>query len=64
MSWFLVGFVVEQIMDIVEQEIKIKYAAIEKGIDYAAVIQDRVTEILNVEEIVKVANLKFDRNFK
>ncbi|MCL2928132.1 MAG: chemotaxis protein CheW [Trichodesmium sp. MAG_R01] len=60
----LVGFVVEQIMDIVEQEIKIKYTAIEKGIDYVAVIQERVTEILNVEEIVKMANLKFDRNFK
>ncbi len=60
----LVGFVVEQIIDIVEQEIKIKGAATEKGIDYAAVIQERVTEILDVEEVIKMANLKFLSNFK
>ncbi|NEQ36477.1 MAG: chemotaxis protein CheA [Okeania sp. SIO3I5] len=60
----LVGFVVEQILDIVEQEIKIKGAATEKGIDYAAVIQERVTEILDVEEVIKMANLKFLSNFK
>jgi len=60
----LVGFVVEQILDIVEQEIKIKGAATEKGIDYAAVIQEKVTEILDVEEVIKMANLKFLSNFK
>ena len=59
-----VGFVVEQILDIVEQEIKIKAAATEKGIDYAAVIQEKVTEILDVEEVIKMANLKFLSNFK
>lgn len=59
-----VGFVVEQILDIVEQEIKIKGAATEKGIDYAAVIQEKVTEILDVEEVIKMANLKFLSNFK
>lgn len=50
-----VGFVVGQILDIVEQEIKIKGAATEKGINYAAVIQGRVTEILDVEEVIKIA---------
>ncbi len=54
----------EQILDIVEQEIKIKGAATEKGIDYAAVIQEKVTEILDVEEVIQMANLKFLSNFK
>ena len=60
----LVGFVVEQIVDIVEQEVKIKGTATEKGIDYLAVIQEKLTEILDVEEVIKMANLKFLSNFK
>ena len=46
------GLVVEQILDIVEQTITIKGAATQTGILYCAVIQERVTEILDVEAII------------
>jgi two-component system, chemotaxis family, sensor kinase CheA len=47
-----IGLVVEQILDIVEQAIDIKGASTQAGILYSAVVQDRVTEILDVAALI------------
>lgn len=47
-----VGLVVDRILDIVEQAIDIKGAATQAGISYCAVIQDQVTEILDVDAVI------------
>ncbi|MEG3860861.1 chemotaxis protein CheW [Microcoleus sp. herbarium12] len=47
-----VGLVVDRILDIVEQSIDIKGAATQIGIAYCAVIQDKVTEILDVDAVI------------
>ena len=51
----LSGILVENIIDIVEEKISIKGAAIQEEIKYAAVIQGKVTEILDVEAVIKKA---------
>lgn len=48
-----VGLRVKQILDIVEQVIEVKGAATQEGIKYCAVIQGKVTEIIDVEAITQ-----------
>ncbi len=48
-----VGILVENILDIVEEQIVVKGAAIDEGINCSAVIQNRVTEILDVESVIR-----------
>jgi two-component system chemotaxis sensor kinase CheA len=50
-----VGLVVERIVDIIEDRADVKSAATRNGVLYAAVIQERVTEILNLEVILRSA---------
>jgi two-component system, chemotaxis family, sensor kinase CheA len=47
-----VGLVVERIVDIIEDRADVKSAATRSGVLYAAIIQERVTEILNLEVIL------------
>ena len=47
-----VGLVVERIVDIVEDRAEVKSPAARKGVLYAAVIQERVTELLDLDVIV------------
>ncbi len=54
-----VGILVENIIDIVEERIAIKNATNQTGIEYAAVIQGRVTEVIDVEAVIQIANLDF-----
>jgi chemotaxis signal transduction protein len=50
-----VGLVVERIVDIIEDRADVKSAATRTGVQYAAVIQERMTEILNLEVILSSA---------
>jgi two-component system, chemotaxis family, sensor kinase CheA len=47
-----VGLVVERIVDIVEDRVDVKSPARRKGVLYAAVIQERVTELLDLNVIL------------
>jgi len=47
-----VGLVVERIVDIVEERAEVKSAATRKGVLYAAVIQEHVTELLDLDVIL------------
>jgi two-component system chemotaxis sensor kinase CheA len=50
-----VGLVVERIVDIIEDRADVKSTATRKGVLYAAVIQERVTEILDLAVILSSA---------
>lgn len=54
-----VGLIVENIIDIVEEQITIKSSTTQEGVDYAAVIQGRVTEVIDVKAVIQAANLDF-----
>ncbi len=51
-----IGLVVEEIVDIVEEDLSMKGIASRPGVKSLAVIQGKVTEILDVENIVRIAN--------
>jgi len=44
--------VVERIVDIVEERVEVKSPATRKGVQYAAVIQEHVTELLDLDVIL------------
>ena len=48
-----VGLVVDQILDIVEETITVKRSLTRKGVMGTVVVQDKVTDVLDVEGIVK-----------
>jgi two-component system, chemotaxis family, sensor kinase CheA len=48
-----VGLVVEQILDIVEDRVEVKSPATRPGVLYAAVIENRVTELLDLTAILQ-----------
>ena len=50
-----VGLVVERIVDIIEDRAEVRSPATREGVLYAAVIQERVTEILDLEMILRGA---------
>ncbi|HTW57770.1 MAG TPA: chemotaxis protein CheW [Terriglobales bacterium] len=52
-----VGLVVEQILDIVEDAAELKYPASRPGVLYSTVIQERVTELIDVPAILSGAGL-------
>ena len=54
-----VGLVVPRILDIVEECITIKNKASRKGVLYSTVIQGQVTELLDMEEMLKIAMPSF-----
>jgi two-component system, chemotaxis family, sensor kinase CheA len=51
-----VGIIVDRILDIVEDALGLKGAATRPGISFCASIQGQVTEILDIEAIVKMVN--------
>ena len=50
-----VGIIVENIIDIVDQRITVKSDTDRAGIEYAAVIQGKVTEIIDIEALIAAA---------
>ena len=48
----LVGLIVGNIIDIVDQRITVKSDSDQEGIEYAAVIQDEVTEIIDIQALI------------
>jgi two-component system, chemotaxis family, sensor kinase CheA len=50
-----VGLVVERIVDIIEDRAEVRSAATREGVLYAAVIQERVTELLDLKMILRGA---------
>jgi len=54
-----VGLIVENIIDIVEEKIAIKGSTTQNGVEYAAVIHGRVSEVIDVKAVIKAANLDF-----
>ncbi len=54
-----VGLVVERILDIVEEELVLESPAERAGILGSAVVQQRVTDLLDVQGVVRAANPRF-----
>ncbi|MFZ3215008.1 MAG: chemotaxis protein CheW [Candidatus Acidiferrales bacterium] len=54
------GLVVERIVDIVEDSAEVKYPASRAGVLYSAVIQGRVTEMIDVPAILQTARSESD----
>jgi two-component system chemotaxis sensor kinase CheA len=52
-----VGLVVEQILDIVEDAAELKYPASRTGVLYSTVINERVTELLDIPTILSTAGI-------
>ena len=55
----VVGLVVEQILDIVEDVAELKYPASRPGVLYSTVIQERVTELIDIPALLSSAGLDF-----
>lgn len=53
-----VGVVVERILDIVEDVADVKYPATRAGVRYSAVINGRVTELLDIPAVLRSSGLK------
>jgi len=54
-----VGFVVDQILDVVEENVTVRHSVEENGILGAAVIQGRVTDLLDVHGVIKRSDPSF-----
>jgi two-component system chemotaxis sensor kinase CheA len=54
-----VGLVVERIIDIVEEVVTVKRGANRKGVLGTIVVQNRVTDLLDVENVVLAADPSF-----
>ncbi len=50
-----IGIVVQQILDIVEDRAEVKSPAVREGILYAVVINDRVTELIDIPALQRIA---------
>ncbi len=55
----LVGLIAHRIIDIVEESLKARKAGSREGVRACAVIQDRVTEILDLEKVVRLSDPEF-----
>jgi two-component system chemotaxis sensor kinase CheA len=55
----LVGLIAHRIVDIVEESLKARKAGSREGVRACAVIQDRVTEILDLEKVVRLSDPGF-----
>lgn len=51
-----VGLIVERILDIVEESLTIKGIPSRPGVLFSAVIRGQITEILDIEAVIKIAN--------
>lgn len=52
-----IGLVVERILDIVEDDVAIQSQANRPGVSFTAVVHGRVTEFLDVEQLIVAAKL-------
>jgi two-component system chemotaxis sensor kinase CheA len=50
-----VGLIVDRILDIVEQDGEVRGPASRRGVEYTTVIQGHVTEMLDVEDLIRAA---------
>ncbi|HTV59451.1 MAG TPA: chemotaxis protein CheW [Verrucomicrobiae bacterium] len=50
-----VGIIVERILDIVEDSAEVKYPASRPGVLYSAVINGRVTELMDIPSVLRIA---------
>ena len=50
-----IGLIVEHILDIVEQDGDVRGPASRRGVEYTTVIQGHVTEMLDVEDLIRTA---------
>jgi two-component system chemotaxis sensor kinase CheA len=57
-----VGVVVDKIIDIVEEVVTIKKGLVGQGLRGSAVIQDRVTDLLDVEDVIRRVDPEFYKN--
>ncbi|AUB41568.1 cheA, two-component system, chemotaxis family, sensor kinase CheA [Nostoc flagelliforme CCNUN1] len=55
-SELTVGLVVDRILDIVEEQLTIKGIPNRPGVLFCAVIQGQITEILDIETVIRIAN--------
>lgn len=55
-SELTVGLVVDRILDIVEEQLTIKGIPSRPGVLFCAVIQGQITEILDIETVIRIAN--------
>ena len=55
-SELCVGLVVDRILDIVEEPLTIKGIPSRPGVLYCAVIQGQITEIIDIETVIRIAN--------
>jgi two-component system chemotaxis sensor kinase CheA len=55
----LVGLIAHRILDIVDESLKARKAGSREGVRACAVIQDRVTEILDLEKVVRLSDPGF-----
>ncbi|MFQ4141069.1 chemotaxis protein CheA [Chlorogloeopsis sp. ULAP02] len=55
-SELIMGLVVDRILDIVEESITVKGTSSRAGVLFCAVIQDQITEILDIETVIRIAN--------
>ncbi|MEH2247096.1 chemotaxis protein CheW [Nostoc sp.] len=51
-----VGLVVDRILDIVEEPLTIKGISSRPGVLFCAVIQGQITEVLDIETVIRIAN--------
>lgn len=54
-----IGLVVDQIVDIVEEAVAVRAPARRRGVSFTGVVQDRVTEFLDVEALITMADPAF-----
>ena len=54
-----IGLIVHRIADIIEEELKARRPGSRKGVRGCAVIQDRITEILDLEAVIRLADPEF-----
>lgn len=59
-----VGLVVEQILDVADEIVEISGESSRRGVSATAVIQDRVTEFLNIDEVINMNRGRPERRAK
>jgi two-component system chemotaxis sensor kinase CheA len=50
-----IGLIVERILDIVEQDGEVRGSSSRRGVEYTTVIQGHVTEMLDIEDLIRAA---------
>jgi two-component system chemotaxis sensor kinase CheA len=59
-----VGVVVDEIIDIVEEAVTLKKGSVGPGLLGSTVVQDRVTDLLDVEDVIRRVDPDFYKNLK